>query len=278
MSMTFLFWNLNQNCLEGIIARLANKHSVDVLMFVECAIPSEIILGKLNQITTQYHYSPGIGCEKVEIFTRFPVHFMSHIYEENRLTVRQIKLPRRPDFLLAVTHFPSKQHHSDPSQMAESFELAKSIKFAEKQCEHSRTILVGDLNMNPFDDGVVSANGLHGTMSRRIAQRKSRVVQQREYEFFYNPMWNLLGDYKSGTPGTYYYSSSQQVTFFWNTFDQVLVRPELLPYFNSEEVRILVSDGQMSFLSNEGLPTATRISDHLPLLFTLDFEKKENLQ
>ena len=75
-------------------------------------------------------------------------------------------------------------------------------------------MLVGDLNMNPFEDGLVKTTGLHSVMSKSKAKEFSRVVQGRTYPFFYNPMWNLLGDETQGPPGTYYYSSSEHKAFF----------------------------------------------------------------
>jgi hypothetical protein len=55
--------------------------------------------------------------------------------------------------------------------------------------------------MNPFEDGVVSSNGLHGVMSWGIAQKRVRVVNRKKYPFFYNPMWNFFGDFTPGGKG-----------------------------------------------------------------------------
>ena len=52
--------------------------------------------------------------------------------------------------------------------------------------------------------------------------------------------------------------------------DQVLVRPELIEYSRSEEVRILTRAGDVSLVSNDGRPNRSEASDHLPVLFELD--------
>jgi len=267
----FLFWNLNRKPLQEIVANLALSYEVDVFMLVECTIAPGILMTTLNQrCREEYYYAPGIGCKKVEILTRYPRRFIQPIHEADRLTIRHLKLPWATDILLAVTHFPSKLHWSDSSQAFESIELANSIRLAEKQAGHSRTLLVGDLNMNPFEDGVVSASGLHGVISRRIAEKRKRVVQAREYPLFYNPMWNLFGDATPGPPGTYYYSKSEHKVFFWNMFDQVLIRPDLLSLFSNENLEILTSDGNTSFLSSQGMPDTNVASDHLPIFFKLE--------
>lgn len=234
----FLFWNLNRKPPQAIVASLAPRYEVDVIMLTECSVAPDVLLRTLNPVgTSEYHYAPGIGCKKVEIFTRFLGEFIRPRFETDRLTIRHLKLPGLTDILLAVTHFPSKLHWREESQAHECINLANSIRRAEEEVGHSRTVLVGDLNMNPFEDGVVSAVGLHGVMSRRIAERGARVVQDREYPFFYNPMWGLLGDASPGPPGTYYYPSSEHVVFFWNMFDQVLIRPELLHLFKQRRPR-----------------------------------------
>jgi endonuclease/exonuclease/phosphatase family metal-dependent hydrolase len=173
------------------------------------------------------------------------------------------------DILLAVTHFPSKRYWDDISQTAQCVELANSIKLQEEEVGHSRTVLVGDFNMNPFEDGMVIAGGLHAVMSREVATRGARTVSAKSYQFFYNPMWNLLGDVTPGPPGTYYYDNAVQKAFFWNMFDQVLVRPDLLTSFDNDDLKILTSVGETSLLSPNGRPNTRIASDHLPILFKL---------
>jgi len=267
--LSFLFWNVNRKPLQAIIANLVLQHKVDVLMLAECSIAPAVLLRALNQSgESKYHYAPSI-CKKVQLFTSFDDKLIRPIFEADRLTIRRLSLQGRMDILLAVTHFHSKLRWSDGSQAFECVELANSIRIVEKQVGHARTVLVGDLNMNPFEDGVVSTIGLNAVMSRLIAGRKARVVQAKEWPFFYNPMWSLLGDASPGPPGTYYYSGSEHKTYFWNMFDQVLIRPDVLDLFSNQDLRIVENDGNISFLSATGLPDVKIVSDHLPIFFTL---------
>ncbi len=267
---SFLFWNINRENIQQRIVNLTRRYKVDVLMLAECEIDIDILLSELNDGGRfDYHYSPRIGCKKIEVFTQFSSEFIQPVRESERLTIRHLKLPRLTDILLAITHLPSKLHLDEFDQAIECMKLSDSIREAEHDVGHARTVLVGDLNVNPFEDGMVSTEGLHGVMSRSIAQKKTRTVQKQEYPFFYNPMWGLLGDGTPGPSGTYYYSKSRHKEFFWNMFDQVLIRPDLLPLFNNKELEILESDGEVSFLSNTGLPDADIASDHLPVMFKL---------
>jgi hypothetical protein len=245
-------------------------HQIDILMLVECPILLYDLLNILNSTgEPAYFFSPG-QCGKVNIYSKFSDKYIRPIYETDRLTIRHLRLPSRSDVLLAVTHFPSKHDWSDESQAQECVCLADNIKKAEEIIGHSRTILVGDLNMNPFEDGVVSARGLHAVMSRTIAKRIDRVVQHQRYPFFYNPMWSMLGDATRGAPGTYYYPKSEHLAYFWHMFDQVLIRPDLLERFRNEDMQILESDGTAKFLSRNGYPNKREYSDHLPILFRLE--------
>ena len=73
-----------------------------------------------------------------------------------------------------------------------------------------------------------------------------------------------------GSPGTYHYDHPEHVCYFWNIFDQVLVRPDLLSLFPNQELRILGDVGGKTLLSPKGLPDQAIGSDHLPVLFKLD--------
>lgn len=237
-------------------------------MLVECEIPPSVLLTTLNHFGVEYHHSPS-NCEKVQVFVRFLEEFIRPIREGDRFTIRHLNLPATTDVLLTAIHFPSKLHWTASSQLSESIEFASSIRDAEEQIGHSRTILVGDFNMNPFEPGVVNANALHGVMSRHIAEKKGRVVQGKRYQFFYNPMWGLFGDATPGPPGTYYEARSEHMCLFWNMFDQVLIRPDLLHLFSKEDLEILTSDGETPFVSLHGFPNAEVASDHFPVFFRL---------
>jgi len=266
----FLFWNVGGKPLQDCISNLVSLYELDLILLTESHIKPDIMLNTLNRGNRfGYHYAPSIGCKKVDIFTKFPSDFLCPVLDADRLTIRHLTLPGLTSILLAVVHFPSKLHWDEPSQGFQCVELSQTIKSAEQQVGHSRTVLVGDFNMNPFEDGVVSAAGLHSIMTRSIAKRGTRIVQATKYPMFYNPMWSFFGDRQTSPPGTYFYESSVQKVYFWNIFDQVLLRPDLLSLFDNEDLKILVNDGKTSFLSKTGTPDERNVSDHLPILFSL---------
>ncbi|MGH7172858.1 MAG: hypothetical protein ACRELG_21465, partial [Gemmataceae bacterium] len=112
------------------------------------------------------------------------------------------------------------------------------------------------------------AQALNAVMTRDLATRADRTVAERSYRLFYSPMWGCFGDRTPGPAGTYFYSASGPSGYFWNMFDQVLLRPALMDHL--VELRILDGDGQESLLTGRGRPRASELSDHLPLLVRLD--------
>ncbi len=267
--LTFLFWNLKQPRSE-ILASLARQHRVDVLMLAEWnqLAPHGIVLKALNERTAEYFPVPS-DCAKVAIFTRFSDAYVIAQAHGDDYTIRRLALPGRPEILLSVAHLPSKRYYKSVDQTAISRRFSDSLAEAETAREHSRTIVVGDLNMNPYEDGVVSSDCLHAVPTREIAYKRVRRMKSQSNLYFYNPMWRHFGERPEGHAGTYYLSSPKVRADFWNIYDQVLVRPDLLPYFRDRELEIVHRDigADVSFLKN-GSPDK-EVSDHLPILFRL---------
>ena len=139
------------------------------------------------------------GCRlPVEVFTRFSPDFLVPTLESGRFSIRRMSLPARPELLLAMVHLPSKSYWTNDSQTLECAELSRMVQTEEQKVGHRRTLLLGDLNVDPFEPGMVGASGLHAMMTRQLAARQSRTVQGREYPMFYNPMWGHFGDRTGG--------------------------------------------------------------------------------
>ena len=274
MPLTFLFWNIHRQPLTDSIVRLCHLHRVDVLMLAENRlVAGDLLLALNNKQNALYHYLPD-NCRKISVFARYSHNVVQTVDATDRATVRAVNIPSQPEFLFVAVHLVDKQNYSTASQYAEARKLAERIRNVEEQRGHTRTLLVGDLNMNPFETGLVAADGFHAVMTRQIAEKQSRVVQSQSYPFFYNPMWNHFGDFHTSPPGTYYYARAEHNVYFWNMFDQVLLRKSLLPMFNNRKLQILQSDGHISFVTGEGTPDKSVASDHLPLLFQLTFREE----
>jgi hypothetical protein len=265
--LTFLFWNTNRKPVGETISALAQEHRVDLVAIAECATTPDEMMRLLNADETVFHF-PFSAADGIQIYTRFSGDFLTPLFESNRASIRRLHLPALPELLLAVVHAPSKLHARAESQAAEASILARRISGLEAEQGHSRTILMGDLNMNPFEAGVAASGYLHGVMSRQVASRGQRRVVGDDYAFFYNPMWGHLGDRLGGPPGTHYYDNGEHFNYFWNVFDQVLIRPSLLEWFRPEDVRVLTRVRGTTLLTANGIPQ-TQYSDHLPLLFAL---------
>jgi hypothetical protein len=267
----FLFWNINRKPLADLVGRIAHARAADVVILAECDIDAADLLLSLNQGSPGgFHDSAGIN-RTFSVFVRFSPRFLKPRFDSERVSVRHLSLPARSSILLAMTHLPSKLYWSDDSQAFESTELARRISTEEDKVGHQRTVLVGDFNMNPFEPGMVAAAGLNCVPTRRLAARGVRTVQGREYRLFYNPMWSHFGDATRDTAGSYFYSSAEHVSYFWHIFDQVLIRPVLAQQFDPRKVEIVASVGEHSLVHADGRPDAVACSDHLPVIFELEF-------
>ncbi|MCA9045898.1 MAG: hypothetical protein KDA69_16345 [Planctomycetaceae bacterium] len=142
--------------------------------------------------------------------------------------------------------------------------LRPDIEEVERRAKHNRTILIGDFNLNPYDDGMVSSEGLHAISSLSEAGRGDRQIQHVTRSYFYNPMWSELGDRPRPLPGTHF-NVSGAITPHWHLVDQVVFRPELMNLFEDFELEIIDTAGHNSLLNQLGRPDSEQASDHLPI-------------
>lgn len=268
--INILFWNLNKKKLGKAISEMVREYDIHIAIFAECEIPITEFLVLLNSdVDELYRYCPSIGCDKITLFTRFNDKLIKPFKETGRMSIRNLTLPGSDDILLGMLHFPSKVHYSIESQLSQSFEIMNVIRDAEEEVGHRRTLLVGDFNMNPFESSFSSSNGFNAISCKQIALKKARVVQGKSFPFFYNPMWNFLGDETKGPPGTFYHHFSENVGHYWNILDQVLIRPEILHLFKHEKSIIIERFSNHSLLNKNGIPDKVNYSDHLPIFFSL---------
>jgi len=268
--VTFLFWNINSQPLSESITKLVFEHDVDFLILAESDLPNVEFIKSLNsQGGAMFNVAPPGLLGPVKIYSRFPSQCVKPISDSGHIAIRHIVPPVGNDVLLVAVHLPSKLHQSEADQTLNCPLFVQTIEEAENKVGHTRTLVIGDLNMNPFENGIVGAACFHSVMDRRIASRGTRQVLGKDYRFFYNPMWSCFGDISPGPPGTYFYNTAKQVNLYWNIFDQVLIRPDLLDTFLEENLKVLTEVSSSTLLSESGRPDRRTGSDHLPILLRL---------
>ncbi len=269
-----LFWNLNDKRRESLCANLARRHRVSFAIFAECPRPPEL-LKALNSSEEQVRYYWHRTGNRLTVFSRYSIRDFLHVDSTTRYSIHALFANTAHELILVSVHATSGLRVPVSEQDEELRALAKRISEIEMERGHTRTLIIGDLNADPFDRRVTSATGLHAQMSRTIAGQRMRRVKGVEYLHFYNPMWRFLGQQHPLPQGTYYRRKAEHDTRFWHVFDQVLLRPDLLPYFQDEDVSILLDDGVAAFQKTDGTPNPKIASDHFPILVKLDFTGEE---
>ncbi|MBW4514017.1 MAG: endonuclease/exonuclease/phosphatase family protein [Timaviella obliquedivisa GSE-PSE-MK23-08B] len=275
---TILFWNINKKNLLQDIVYLCHHHNVDILILAESQISDANLLPSLNSSDSNGLYFGLFNnlASRLSFFFRYPHQSVRPVADSGGVSIRHISPPIGVSLLLVGLHLPSKLHLDEREQMMHATRISKTIQEAERNVGHSRTLVIGDFNMNPFEPGLVASDGFHAVMDQKIARRRSRSVQGEDKPFFYNPMWGLMGDSSPGSSGTYYDSKGGYINYFWNTFDQVLLRPDLLNHFSQESLQVISEVGSKSLLAETGLLKS--VSDHLPVLVRLSIERTMNYE
>lgn len=276
MKTRFLFWNLNRRPIAHLVRALLLDHEIDIVALAECNISPYDLLSIINGGVTERQFAITDTLSNHFVFlSALPTGSVTPKRDDRGISVRRIAPPLSDDILLVVLHLPSKLHLDRDEQLLLCTRIRQQIDDVEAEVGHRRTLVIGDLNMNPFETGMVAADGLHALADRRTVARASRVVNGQRRFFFYNPMWSLMGDASAGPPGTYYYNSGTQLNYYWNAFDQVLLRAELLDRYADGDVQVHVAAGATPLMHATGRPDSVTASDHLPLSIALSLVAEE---
>lgn len=267
--MKIAFWNINKKDLSDLLVEFVNENEIDILLLAE--VDSDTVLSflmKQNSINPNRIYDH-IDDSKVNILSSYD----SSIFEKQKLISNsprwiffEINIPTIIKFNLVCVHFHSKVNWSEDSLALECVNLARDIEMLEKSNGIEETIVIGDFNMNPYESGLVAANGLHAMPDlKHISTRNgSRKIDGINYKYFYNPMWNFFGDNKQPI-GTHYFREPGHVSREWNIYDQVIYRPSLSEFIDIEKIEIIYKIGGQSLITALNRPDKDNYSDHLPI-------------
>lgn len=171
--MKLLFWNVKKNPVGPILSEIVRRHDVEIVVLAECLNESAILVDLNATSNRLFHLTDSQGT-RIVIYTRFSPEYIKTVHSDKFLTIRHIILPEKRHILLAAMHLESKRHRHDIHLWGKASDVSAKIRQVEDELGISRTVLVGDLNMNPFEMGLIQANGLHAVMTKAIARKRGR--------------------------------------------------------------------------------------------------------
>lgn len=273
--VTIPFRNLGGNpATLPRLRRLAGRLDVDIFLLAEAPDDLGPALAGLNEAGIGRYREAGVVRPKVRCLTWLPEWDFAprFTWPDRGMTVWALKAPKLAptEVSLAVVHLPSKMGGETDATLAVNASLvaADLARYEDERCKHRNTVVVGDFNMNPFDPGMTMVRGFQAVTTRHLAERK-RVRKQggKSYHGFYNPMWGLFGDRTPGPAGSHFWRKSRTGNP-WSMLDQVLVRKGVIDHLKGLE--ILAHDGVQSLTAADKAPSKDHLSNHLPILFSLD--------
>jgi exonuclease III len=266
-----IFWNVNKKDLTNLVCSIAKSSNADVVVLIENKVPIADMLQALQTRVSQDFYCPQSTPSSEERFHCFCKNReldLSELHALPRTSVRKIKIGQQR-VLLALVHGVDMRNYDAETRQSFAQTLVSNLDFVKDQQKTNKLILLGDFNMNPYDKPMNLAAGLNAMMTKSCVEKGLRRHIDRDYDFYYNPMWSLFGDNTDGPAGTVY-DTSNQGPYGWSMLDQVLINHSIINLFR--DVKILTEAGTQSLMDGKGRPNSNTVSDHFPILVNFDGE------
>ena len=259
-----LFWNTHKNTnINVVLNELIMENSISIAVLAEYEADLDELIQILADQGKNMHQYLTAGCDRIKI-----IGSVDSVIAGTHTDYMSMQIIEG-DKILCCIHLTS-QIYSNNEQFRNIViqQIITDIENAESTFNTDKTIIVGDFNINPYDQGCTGVQYFNSVPVYSEAKKKTRTVAGKKFAMFYNPMWNLLGD-NSMPYGTYYHSGSDT---YWNTYDQVIIRPALCENFVKDSLKILTETSSRYLLNRNGHPDK-KVSDHLPIVFEI---KEEN--
>lgn len=263
--MKILFWNTYKNeKINEVLSQLVVENNASIVALAEYSgsIQELIALLSIYGVTMKEYAT---CCDRIKLLGSLDCVDLK--LDDSHYTIQIIN---SKDILCCV-HLNSKLH-ADHEGYREILidRIVHDIQMVEREVGTNNSIVVGDFNVNPYEISCIDARYFHSIPVCSEAERGSRIIGGNEYHMFYNPMWNLFGDFQKPY-GTYYYNAASTKNTYWNIFDQVIIRPALKKRFLKDSLKILTEIKTRYLLDPYGHPDKN-ISDHLPIIFEITEE------
>ena len=260
--MKILYWNIKNNEIDDYIADVVRENDIDIAIFSEYeGVSFDSVIRNLNNCYKQYD---GFGgCEKVTLICKNPIQITVK-REQNRYTLYSYDSGNYVYNIVGL-HLPASPYADSNDRKCVIRDIIKDICEQENVLKSKKTIVIGDFNCNPFDEEVIEKDAFNAVLFKPVIRDKEVVIYNaRERRRFYNPILHFLSE-DTETYGSFYYSAGSN-PLYWNSFDQILVRKELMDKIQSlQYVKQINGKSLISRLVPNKI-----ISDHLPLYVNIE--------
>lgn len=266
--MRILFWNTHNNNLNEYIVNLVIDNAIDVLVMAEYDADEKELAELFRSRGSALELQNTIGCNRISFWCNY--RDIEPAIQESYYSIQIIK----SEYIICCVHLITDLYGDRTDERLEIIRgIIEDIEITEKKINSKKTIIIGDINEMPYGKGCLNANGFHALPVLNVDDTPTRRVNNKEYRKFYNPMWNLLGDF-SYPPGTYYFNQAKLHNPMWYMLDQVILSQEVLPLFKKESLKILTSCSYADLVDDKMRPNIN-VSDHFPIMCEIKEEGKK---
>lgn len=259
--LNILFWNLKRNKdIENYIVECIDENNVDIAIFSEFdGIDFTNIEKKLG---TMYERIRAAQEDKKVTLMAKTTLSVTTLQQQNRYNLYNVKTALK-DYVFAAVHLEDQRYYAYVDRIETIKHLVSDIEKTEDLLKCGNTVVIGDFNVNPYADELLSKHAFNAVLFKTIIEKKETIkINESEKKRFYNPILHYISE-DTGMYGSFYYGS-KSTTSYWHCLDQVIVRKNLVN--NISHMQYLKKIKSESLLKNM-IPNET-ISDHLPLFIT----------
>jgi len=283
MDLNFFSWNILKNSSQPVYTDLGAELAAcktDILVIQECSINFTTWIPDFVEIS---HFAAEGGSNTLRIFLNKNsglTYDKPTSYLNNKQRSVLITASDGFEFNLVGVHLYSMAGKSEMQQLSENADVGQNLTEFIRRTGQDQTIILGDFNLVPFSPLLQSHLIFNAIPVKEVVREQvHRRLARQDHPYYYNPMWNLVGDYDYRTktervPGTYYMDTVDPAVYQWSLLDQVALSRSVMDKLDMESLMIVTSINGKSLLhikpagrKNSYLNHA--YSDHLPIKFTV---------